>query len=230
MAPMAEELTCWTLIRDAAGGDAGAREMFATRYLPVVRAFLGTRWSGRLSPEEIDDAAQEVFVECLKEQGLLERVREGERAGFRGFLLGACRNVALRIEDQRRRRRVADGGSSALAELTPADEETLGRAFDQAWARSLLREAAERQAERAREKDDGARRRVELLELRFKQGLPIRDIARRWNVEAAWLHHQYAQAGKEFERALREVIAFHRPGRPDAVQRELQELMALLQP
>jgi hypothetical protein len=224
------DITCWTLIRDASGGDARAREEFARLYLPLVRSYLGARWSGRLPPEEVEDAVQEVFVDCLKEDGLLERARRGDRSGFRALLKVACRYVALRVEARRARSRDAGLGDSALEALTPVDEETLGLAFDRAWGQALLREAAARQAERAREKGPEARRRVELLELRFREGLPIRDVAARWGVDAAWLHHQYAQAGKEFERALREVIAFNNPGEPEAVERELRELLSVMGP
>src|SRR5688572_26277295 len=38
--------TCWTLIRAAGAGDMSARRDFTNRYLVVVRAYLGSRWSG----------------------------------------------------------------------------------------------------------------------------------------------------------------------------------------
>jgi hypothetical protein len=55
-------------------------------------------------------------------------------------------------------------------------------------------------------------RRVELLRLRFQDGLPIRSIASRWGEDPAKVHHEYATARAEFRAALREVVAFHRPG------------------
>ena len=103
----------------------------------------------------------------------------------------------------------------------------MGRAFDRAWAQGLLREAAERQATKARSKGPEAVRRVELLRLRFQEDMPVRDIARSWELSADYLHHEYAQARKEYEGALREVIAFHNPGQPNAIARELGELLAL---
>ena len=69
---------------------------------------------------------------------------------------------------------------------------------------------------------------VELLRLRFRQGKPIREIAQLWNVEAAKLHRAYARARKEFRRALHDVVEFHRPGDPEAVERECEELILLL--
>jgi RNA polymerase sigma-70 factor (ECF subfamily) len=67
-----------------------------------------------------------------------------------------------------------------------------------------------------------------LLRLRFHEGLPIREIARRWGADAAELHHQYARARKEFLAALREVVAAHQPGPPSAVDQACAQLLALL--
>jgi RNA polymerase sigma-70 factor (ECF subfamily) len=73
--------------------------------------------------------------------------------------------------------------------------------------------------------DERTRRRVELLRLRFQGGLAIREIAARWNADAAKLHHEYATARDEFRAALRWVVAFHMPtageGHLDAACREL---------
>lgn len=220
--------TCWTLIASAAAGDPAARDEFARRYLPIVRAFVHARGAGRLAPEECEDAVQEVFVECLKEEGLLERVRRGERAGFRGFLHAACRNLAARAEERRARRRDVAGAEAVDLDEAHADDETLGRVFDRAWGEALVREAAERQRERAERRGPDAVRRVELLHLRFHEGLAIREIAERWKLSADVVHHEYAQARVEFERALREVLAFHHPDDPHAVARELRELGALI--
>jgi DNA-directed RNA polymerase specialized sigma24 family protein len=63
-------------------------------------------------------------------------------------------------------------------------------------------------------------RRVELLRLRFQEGMPIREIARLRGVDAASLHHEYARARREFRSALRDVIAFHHPGAPEEIDRE----------
>ena len=71
-------------------------------------------------------------------------------------------------------------------------------------------------------------RRVEILRLRFEEGLPIREIARKWNAEAAALHREYAKAREEFHAALKEVVAFHLPERPEAVDGECAGLLTLL--
>ena len=55
------------MIRGAAAGERSARRQFSELYLPVVRACLEARWHGREIRNEVDDAVQEVFVECLRD-------------------------------------------------------------------------------------------------------------------------------------------------------------------
>lgn len=202
------DATCWTLIRDAAGGDPASRDQFARVYRPVVAAYLAARWRGaRLDP---DDAAQDVFVECFKAGGVLEAADSGRPGGFRSFLLGVVRNVARRHEDRRR-------PPGPLPDQLPADETGPDEAFERAWSRSLLKEAARLQAERAA--SPAATRRIELLRLRFHDGLPIRTIAEKWGEDPAKVQHEYATARDEFRSALAAVVAFHHPA-ASAAERE----------
>ena len=222
-----DDRTSWELIGAAADGQAPAREEFARRYVAVVRAFLSSRAGGGLAADELEDATQEVFFECFKHDGLLERARPGAGRGFRAFLAAACGHVARRCLTRRGRRRDRPGAAAVDEEFLALDEETLGRAFDRAWAQELLREAALHQEHEARDKGPECEQRVELLRLRFHENLPIREIAKRWELSAEYVHHEYAQARREFERSLRAVIAFHNPDDPAAVARELEELLAL---
>lgn len=209
------EATCWTLIGAAAGGDAVARTDFARRYQPVARDYFAARWRASPLRSAVDDAVQDVFVECFKVGGVLGKASESPGDGFRPFFHGVLRNVARRHEEKHR----------PAVELVdqPADESNLGKAFDKAWAVGLLREAGRVMAEAA--DDERKRRRVELLKLRFQGGLAIREIAAKWDADAAKLHHEYATARDEFRVALRRVVAFHMPtaaeGPLDAACREL---------
>jgi RNA polymerase sigma-70 factor (ECF subfamily) len=213
------DATYWSLIRDAAGGDPAARERFARVYLPVVSAYLTARWGGR---REVDDAAQDVFVECFRAGGLLEKADPERAGGFRAFLLGAVRNVARRHEARKRL-------DARLPADLPADDNAPSEAFDRAWARTLLREAGRVQQKRAELAGPAAVRRVQLLRLRFGDGLPIRDIAAKWDEDPAKVHHEYATARDEFRAALREVVAFHHPGATAGeVDRACAELLGLL--
>ena len=221
------QTTCWSVIEAAAAGAAGERQEFARRYGPVVRAYLAARWRSSACLQDLEDAVQEVFVECFKEGGALARADRG-RGEFRPFLYGVARNVALRLERARARERERTAPDGVDLDRLAGGEEHLSRAFDRAWAKAVLREAARRQEQRAEAAGEAARKRVALLRLRFHEGLPIREVARRWGVDAAALHHEYAKAWQEFKAALLEVVAFHHPGTPAEVERACAELLAHL--
>jgi RNA polymerase sigma-70 factor (ECF subfamily) len=109
-----------------------------------------------------------------------------------------------------------------------ADEGSLSRLFERSWAQAVMAEAAALQRRQAEQRGPDAIQRVELLRLRFEEGLPIRAIADRWGVEAAKLHHAYALARQEFRSALLEVVAFHQPGSPAEVEQEATGLLKAL--
>jgi len=218
--------TCWTVIQAAAAGSKEDGTQFVQRYAPLVRAYLAARW--RQSPYacELDDAVQEVFVDCFRPDGVLARADAACAGGFRAFLYGVVRLVALRFESRHARQRERQASSDADLGAIVADDESLSEVFDRAWANALVREAAELQEKQARQNGEAALLRVELLRLRFHHGLPIRDIAERWQKETAWVHHEYARAREEFKSALTEVVAFHQPGTAADVQRTCANLIA----
>jgi RNA polymerase sigma-70 factor (ECF subfamily) len=67
-----------------------------------------------------------------------------------------------------------------------------------------------------------------LLRLRFQEGLPIREIARQWQVEPAVLHHEYAKARQEFKAALLQVLRFHQPEPAADIEQQCADLLAIL--
>jgi RNA polymerase sigma-70 factor (ECF subfamily) len=219
--------TCWTVVSGAASGDAGARDLFAERYLPAVRAYFLARWRHPLLRERVEDAVQEAFVECFRPGGALERLDPARPGGFRPFLMAVLRNVARRAEE-----RWTAARGRAAPDVSPSeiesDETSLSHAFDREWARSLLKQAGERHREHAAKAGEEALQRVELLRLRFREGLPIRDIATKWSRDAAELHHEYAKARKEFRAALEEVVAEHSVGSGEDVTAECERLLDLL--
>ncbi len=223
------DTTCWTVIRGAAQGDSHDRDHFARRYEPVVRAYLRARWKSSERLRALDDAVQEVFVECFRRGGALDRVEPDRPGGFRAFLYGVVRVVALRAESARVRGKEQAPPDGFDPGKVPANETRLSVAFDRAWARTLLAEAADRQAEDAERAGEAARERVELLRLRFHDGLPIREIARRRGCDPDAVHRDYARARLEFRAALAAVVAFHHPGTPAEVDRECAGLLALLE-
>jgi RNA polymerase sigma-70 factor (ECF subfamily) len=200
--------THWTVILGAAAGKPGAREEFARRYGSAVRAYLGARWRGTPLAGELDDAAQEVFVDCFKEGGALARVDPDHEGGFRAFLYGVVRNVARRFEQRRARSREVEDPEPPEP---PASDDSPSRAFDRAWARTIMRLAREIQAANARRDGDEALRRVDLLRLRFEEGRTMRDIAADWGMDGRKLQYEYLKARQEFEAALHEAVRRHYP-------------------
>src|SRR5262245_44525573 len=124
------ESTCWTVIRAAAAGDSAGREELARRYLGVVRAYLDARWHGSLLRQDRDDAAQEVFIECFREEGALEAAGAGRVPSFRAFLYGVVRNVARRFESR------AQPDALPLPEVE--GDQSQSRLFERAWARAVM--------------------------------------------------------------------------------------------
>ena len=211
------------MILGAAEGRPLAREEFARRYAAVIRAYLGARWARTPLHGEIDDAMQEVFVECFKEGGALSRADPERGGGFRTFLFGVVRNVARRFEQDKHRKRKETVPSAAEF---PGHEEPASQAFDRAWAQAIMRQATHLQAERARAGGAGAQRRVELLRLRFHENKPVREIAEQWGLKATQVQYEYRCARDEFEAALLDVVRRHDPD-ADAME-ECVRLVSLL--
>lgn len=197
--------TCWMLIEGAVAGSLEDQNEFVRRYGAAIRAYLGARWRQSRLLHEVDDAVQEVLVECFRGGGILDRVERERSGGFRAYLFGATRNVARRFEERAKRRREGTSLSRVLDNAI-ADEPTLSRVFDRGYARAVLREAFELLDAKTSRGDDGQRFRIELLRLRFRDGIPIREIARQRNIEdVKSLHRALDRAKKEFRDALMEV-------------------------
>ena len=222
--------TSWTLIEAAAEKDRDARETFANRYLICVRAYLIARWRGTNYLQFLDDTIQDVFLACFRADSPLRRADRRIPSGFRPYLYAVVRNVARKVERGVRTGLVRTS-KCELADEVRADDASLSVVYDRSWARCIMRQAVEHQFAEARKRGASALRRVELLRLRFQQGLPIRDIATRWNVDARWLHHEYAKARQEFKDSLLQVIAEHHScatASQAVLESEGRELLSLL--
>jgi RNA polymerase sigma-70 factor (ECF subfamily) len=226
MAPSAD--TCWTLVRAAAAGEPGAGRLFAESYLGIVRAFLVQRWRGWALLAQVDDAVQEVFLDLFRAGGALARVDRVRTPSFRGFLFGVARKVALRHEERAAHSTVRRAGAAPVETLA-ADERTMSREFDLAWARAMVARAGQRQrAWAASAGDEAARQRVQILDLRFGEGVPIRGIAERLGLPPERVHREYAKAREEFKQALRAELAAHGGRTGDELERECLDLLAML--
>jgi len=221
---MEAKTTSWELLEAAANGNIERRSEFADLYGGMIREFLECLWRGSPLHAHMDDAVQDVFLECFKPNGALQRADRSHPRGFRVYLRGVIRNVARRYAKQ------AGRAQAALPPEAPPQQQTTGsKILDREWARAIVREAASRMRAHAEEHGAGARRRVELLRLRFEEDLPIREIARRWQEDAAALHHAYARARLEYREHLMALVARHFPGSRADVERECEELIRMLE-
>lgn len=221
-----EELS-WSLIARAANGHRGARSEFSRSYLPVVRSFLEARWHETRLAGELDDAVQEVFVECLRENGVLSRA-DSSRGDLRGLLFGVTRKVAARFEERAAKRHARDREGASVLDTIQAREPSQSMVFDREWARTLMRLAGDRMRARAEGGEPGARLRVELLRLRFTEGLPIREVATKWDMDPDAVHRAYGKARDEFQVCLRSVIAEHTVRSEEGLEAELARVLELL--
>ena len=218
--------TCWTILRAASGGQGEARAAFAARYESTIRDFLAARWRGRLREVDIGDATQEVFVECLKPGGVLQRA-DPAHGDFRGLLCRVTRNIARRFEERALERgRIRPEDSIWVAQIA-SDDAGQATMFDRCWANALIQEAKSRFRDLAEQDGERGRQRVELLERRFGDDEAIREIAEAWGVPAQDLHNAYKKARREFYRCLKDTVAFHRPDATD-LDGECRELLGLL--
>src|SRR5262249_56439813 len=137
-------------------GAPWAGEARARRYLGTVRAYLAARWRGSALRDDLDDAMQEVFVECFRQGGVVEVAGSGRVPDFRAFLYGVIRNVARRFESRPART------AGPLPEIA-TDDQSQSRLFDRTWAQAIMAEAARLQRQRAAEGGPEAVQRGELL-------------------------------------------------------------------
>ena len=201
--------TCWTLIHSAANGSAVATNQFAIRYEPILRKSLRYRWTDPRRMRLIDDAVQEILIECIRPGGVLSKANSECPGGFRAFLYGVTRNVMRRFES-------SPDWHSISVQDPAVDESSLGKVFDREFARAVMKEASLLQHRIAELQGPAALRRVELLRARFHDDLSIREIAKRWSVEPVWLHHEYARARDEFRDARLNIIRTQQPMATDA--------------
>ncbi|MCA8970571.1 MAG: sigma-70 family RNA polymerase sigma factor [Planctomycetes bacterium] len=219
------EPTCWTIVHAAAGGDAESRALFWKSYAAPIRAYLLERWCRASLTNDVEDAVQDVFVECFKQDGAL-RAADAERGSFRAFLFGIVRNVARRHEERVARSGRLTASQTSILEELPARDASLSRVFDRAWALGIMTEAVRRHAAIGADRDEEFRQRYRILRLRIEDGLPIRTIAERLALEATRVHNDYRRARREFRETLRLVVVDHGSLDVDAECARLIDLLA----
>lgn len=214
------------MIESAADGVGSARSRFAARYAPRIRKAIARRWKNGPLSHTVDDAVQDVFFECLKDDGVLHKADRRDPAGFRALLGSVVRNVILRHESRHARDLRREPPLAAV----PAEPSTsVSRAVDREWAQAITAAAAEEHRRWAAKTGEAAVRRLEILRLRFVDGLCIRNIAARWQLEPRYVHHQYAKARRDFRSALLRVLKQRLPHASDGeLEEQCRQLTDLL--
>lgn len=152
-------------------------------------------------------------MEFFKGGGALERVDPKSPGGFRAYLYGVVRNVALTAERRQRRRRDPPGAVD-MDQLADADS-SLSRVFDRAWAEAVVREARGLMAQRA-DRSPAAGRRMRALVMRFERGLAPRQMVEELGLAVEQIYELLREARREFRGALLEVMATYHPAATEA--------------
>jgi DNA-directed RNA polymerase specialized sigma24 family protein len=217
--------TSWSSIQGAARGSSLDRDRFVSRYGPLMRAYLDSRWHGGPLEGSLEDAVQDVFVECLRHDGVLARAQAASLGSIRAFLL-----VSYATWPGARSARFQTPRGDGEVALDPIDgSPAASGAFDRAWARAVVAEALELQRREAAARGERALRRIELLRLRFEEGLPIRDVAARWGDPVPLVQREYRAARRDYREALVAVQRLHLGeggGRIEEAEHELRELFS----
>jgi len=206
------ETTCWTVVHGAAAGHDEARDCFARRYAPLIRKYLASRWHLAPDHDRVVEASHEAVIQLFKPGGALTTLEPGRGSGFRAFLFGVVRNVALMLERSARRADVA-----TAIEIDPATIEdenaSLSRVFARAWFDMIAAEARSAMAARPGARCKAAYR---CLELRYLDGVPPRDIAKRVDLDVKDVYELLRTGRNEYRSALLEVMATYYPNASEA--------------
>jgi len=218
--------TSWSLVTSAASGNRADGDAFTRQYAPLIRRYLAARWNLASQHDQVVEGCQEVLMQLFKPDGALAKA-DRTAGEFRGFLYGVVRNVALMIERKERRRRRLVGSESAFDPETVEDSEaTLSQVFDRGWAEMLAEEARRRLAVRLGEERRDA---YTCLELRYVDGLPPREIAKRVGRDVKEIYQLLRSARSEYRAALLDVMAeIHPDCTPDELERKWRELTRVL--
>lgn len=214
----ASDSTRWTVVLGAAACREPHRESFCRTYGPLIHAYLAARWRLPADHERVLDAAQEVFVDCLKPGGALTRVETDRPGGFRAYLHGVVSNVAAVAERRFARRREAGARSGFDFDEIQDREASLSQVFDRGWTELLLTEAY--RILRQRDADDPRGRAcIRALTLRYRDALPPREIAARTGQDVDDVYQLLKTGKRRFRAALLAAMAVHHP---DDSEQELE--------
>jgi RNA polymerase sigma-70 factor (ECF subfamily) len=232
-------ITRWSLIsRARISGDPmarGALDELLRRYLPALTTHLVL--SRRLSEDRADELLQGFIASRVVEQQLLSRSGP-EKGRFRTFLLVSMNNFLVdQIRAAGAQKRGGDLRSlddEEAAHLQPPDDEPdPSAAYEIAWARRVIEQAAALMHEQCAREDRSDIWEVfkgRLLEpaLDGAEPIPYEQLIARFGYESPdRASNVLMTAKRSFQRALRQVVAdYCEEGEVEAELRELQATVA----
>lgn len=196
-------MTSWQLVGLAGANGDDARREFALRYECFARRVLAKRWRGTSFAMFFDDAVQEVFVECFKSHGVIEKADPTRNSSFRSLLFQVIIHVASRFEHSGRNHRTLHIGQD-LTEFLQVDDQSGYESVTREEVNELVREALRRMANH---ENDDIRRWATLLDRHACHDETIISMASHDTEVAAKLHREYAKAKKECRATLVDVVA-----------------------
>jgi RNA polymerase sigma factor (sigma-70 family) len=221
--------TSWSLILGAAARRPEDQERFAALYTPLIKAYLAARWRLPLDHDDVRDGAQESLLQLFRRDGALERADPSRPAGFRAFLYGVVRNVAAMQERKKSRVRESQAATSGVFEQE-ADDASLSSVFDRGWAEVVVREARALLQRRAADRGGTGALRARVLELRYQDGLPPREVAPLLGLDVKQVYRLLEDGQADFQEALIDVMASHVPeSSREALEAKCVELLLLLE-
>lgn len=195
----------------AASSSVTHRDRFCRRYGPLIETFLASRWRLPRGHERVADGAQEVFLQLFKPNGALKSVDPTRPGGFRAYLYGVTTKVALERDRVAARQRRERRDSRMELDQLGGTWASQSQAFDQAWARLVFQEAYEKMVAQF-DGDPTALRNLQVLQLRYDEALPPREIATRLAIDDVRVVYQVLDTSKaRFRRALVAVMADYHP-------------------
>lgn len=222
--------TQWTGVRHA-GQSGAALAQLLPRYLRPLRTYLLLQ--RKFSPDKADDLLQGFLAEKVLERNLVEHA-DRERGRFRTFLLVALnRYISNQLRDERSAKRPADGLSELIADTAQDDMPGPAEAFEVAWAKQVLADAAARMMGECRSagREDvwGVfEGRVLSPTLEGAQPVSYEDLTQQYQLDGVEATRNLLVTGKRmFARSIRGVVREY-IGDESLVEQEITELRQLL--
>lgn len=192
--------------------------------------YLRDRWKASPLVQDVDDAIQDVFMECFRERGVLQRADPERGSGFRAFLLGATRNVARRFERQAHGKSAHRQPETDVLNAIESEEDRLIRNFERDWAQAIMKEAAAHHERLAMETGGNLALRWQALRCQFERGLDVQAIASELGGNPATVHKWIQRGRQDFAGCLHDVVAGQcgPDVTPEEIERECRRLAEFL--